>query len=138
MATTATSSQGSSIAMKSGTTYITIAQIDGFTGPGTSLDLIDITNLDSSGGYKEYQGGLKDNENVSGELIWNSTDTGIGMFITANTAGSTDGYKLTFNFSTPKTATFNGIAVKFSPKASKGDVMRASIEIKPTGLITWA
>jgi predicted secreted protein len=138
MATTATSSQTATLAIKSGTTFVTIAQIETITGPGTTVDLIDITNLDSTGGYKEFFGGLKDNDAVSFDLIWNAADTGTGYFVTANTNASKENWKITFPFSTPKTATFDGYAIKWAPKAAKGDVMRSSGEIKPTGVITWA
>ncbi len=137
MASTASSAQQSTLAIQSGTSFITIAQIENITGPGTTVDLIDITNLDSTGGYKEYFGGLKDNEAVSFDLVWNAADTGTGYFIAANTGATLSTWKVSFNFGTPKTATFSGYATKWSPKAAKGDVMRASGEVKPTGVITW-
>lgn len=138
MSSSASLSQGSTIAIQSGTSYINIAQVEGFTGPGTSTDLIDITNLDSDGGYKEYVAGLKDNEPCTFDLVWKQGDTGITLAIAANTSGTLCNFKNTFAFSSAYTASYAGYVTKFSPKAQKGDVMRASIEIKPTGPITWA
>lgn len=136
MATSGTSSQGATISMQSGTTYNAIAQIEGFTGPGVSTDLIDVTNLDSSGGFKEYVAGLKDGGTFSFDIVWKSTDTATLQAQQANFAGTLCGFKTAYPFSTPVVYTYSGYVTKWEPKAAKGDVMRASMEIKVTGAIT--
>ena len=42
-----------------------IAEINSITGPGMTRDFIDVTNLDSTGGYREFIGGFRDGGNVT-------------------------------------------------------------------------
>jgi predicted secreted protein len=37
-----------------------IAEINSITGPGMTRDFIDVTSLDSTGGYREFIGGFRD------------------------------------------------------------------------------
>ena len=41
-------------------TFTAIAEINSFSGPGMSRAFIDVTSLDSTGGYKEFIGGFRD------------------------------------------------------------------------------
>lgn len=55
-------SQGTTIALSTdnGTTYTNIAQVDTIgLGNGGKMDLNDITNLGSTGGYREWSAGLR-------------------------------------------------------------------------------
>ncbi len=48
-----------------GTNWVNIAEINSIDGPTKSRDTIDVTSLDSTGGYREFIGGFRDGGTVS-------------------------------------------------------------------------
>lgn len=48
-----------------GTNWVDIAEINSITGPTKSRDTIDVTSLDSTGGYREFIGGFRDGGTVT-------------------------------------------------------------------------
>ena len=48
-----------------GSNWVDIAEINSITGPGKTRDTIDVTSLDSTGGYREFIGGFRDGGTVS-------------------------------------------------------------------------
>jgi predicted secreted protein len=45
--------------------WVNIAEISNIDGPGRSRDTIDVTSLDSTGGYREFIGGFRDGGTVA-------------------------------------------------------------------------
>jgi predicted secreted protein len=45
--------------------WVNIAEINSITGPTKSRDTIDVTSLDSTGGYREFIGGFRDGGTVT-------------------------------------------------------------------------
>jgi len=48
-----------------GSHWVNIAEINSITGPNKSRDTIDVTSLDSTGGYREFIGGFRDGGTVT-------------------------------------------------------------------------
>ena len=48
----------------SGTAWVNIAEINSISGPNMSRDTIDVTSLDSTGGYREFIPGFRDGGTV--------------------------------------------------------------------------
>ena len=48
----------------SGSAWDNIAEINSISGPNMSRDTIDVTSLDSTGGYREFIGGFRDGGTV--------------------------------------------------------------------------
>ena len=48
-----------------GANWDDIAEINSITGPNKSRDTIDVTSLDSTGGYREFIGGFRDGGTVT-------------------------------------------------------------------------
>lgn len=48
-----------------GVNWVDIAEINSITGPNKSRNTIDVTSLDSTGGYKEFIGGFRDGGTVT-------------------------------------------------------------------------
>jgi len=48
----------------SSSSWSTIAEVTNISGPGMTRDLIEVTSLDSTGGYREFIGGFRDGGNV--------------------------------------------------------------------------
>lgn len=56
-----------------GTNWVALAEVNSIDGPTKSRDTIDVTSLDSTGGYREFIGGFRDGGTVS--LPMNFTHT---------------------------------------------------------------
>lgn len=72
MTTTATHAHGTQLQMSDGDTppvFTTIAQITNISGPNISVDTVDVTSMDSVGGWKEFIAGMIDGGEVSIEAF---------------------------------------------------------------------
>jgi predicted secreted protein len=49
----------------SGSTWVTLAEVTSITGPTMTRDFIDVTSLDSTGGYREFITGFRDAGTIS-------------------------------------------------------------------------
>ena len=65
MSSNATAGVGTSFRRWDGTNWVAIAEINSITGPGKTRDTIDVTSLDSTGGYREFIGGFRDGGTVT-------------------------------------------------------------------------
>lgn len=59
MASNAVAGVGTVFNRWSGTAWVAIAEINSITGPSMSRDTIDVTSLDSTGGYREFITGFR-------------------------------------------------------------------------------
>jgi predicted secreted protein len=59
MASTAIAGVGTRFQRWSGSAWVAIAEINSITGPSMSRDTIDVTSLDSTGGYREFITGFR-------------------------------------------------------------------------------
>ena len=59
MASTAIAGVGTKFKRWGGSTWVEIAEINSITGPSMSRDTIDVTSLDSTGGYREFITGFR-------------------------------------------------------------------------------
>jgi predicted secreted protein len=49
----------------SGSAYVSLAEVTSITGPTMTRDFIDVTSLDSTGGYREFITGFRDAGTIS-------------------------------------------------------------------------
>lgn len=72
MASNAISGVGTSFTrgddLSSGTAFTAIAEVNSISGPNLSRDTIDVTSLDSTGGFREFIGGFRDGGEVTLEM----------------------------------------------------------------------
>jgi len=61
----AISGVGTSFRRWNGSSWENIAEINSITGPNKSRDTIDVTSLDSTGGYRAFIGGFRDGGSVT-------------------------------------------------------------------------
>jgi len=59
MASTAIAGVGTKFKRWNGSAWVDIAEINSITGPSMSRDTIDVTSLDSTGGYREFITGFR-------------------------------------------------------------------------------
>lgn len=135
------SGYGVSLGIYNGSTYDAVAQVRDISGPGATLDTIEVTHRDS-GGVKEYVGGLLDNGEVTFDIIYDPDDTthddGANGLQGLQIAKTVKQMRLTLPDATPTTFTFNALVTKFEPKAPLNDAFTADVTLKVTGGLTIA
>lgn len=93
-----------------------VQAIGGLTSIGgieITADTIDVTTLDSDGGYREFIGGFKDGGEVPIEGFFDSENAGQIAMQTSLDAGIAEDYKITFP-TTPKAEwTFKAVVTGF-------------------------
>jgi predicted secreted protein len=116
--------------------FATIAEITSIGGPELSTEEIDVTNLDSSGGFKETIAGAKDPGSVSLEMNWIKGTQQISVRDKLAT-GAAGVYKITWSDSPNTVAEFTAIVTAFSMNTEPSAALTASITLKISGQVTW-
>ena len=65
MSSNATAGVGTKFRRWNGANWVDIAEINSIAGPTKTRDTIDVTSLDSTGGYREFIGGFRDGGTVT-------------------------------------------------------------------------
>lgn len=109
--------------------FTAIANVTSISGPGLSRETIDVTAHDSSDGWMEFVGGLKDAGEVSADINYDPSkhDTLVADFDDDEPRN----YQLVFPDST--TWSIQAILTGFEPEAPYDDKLAASLTFKVTG-----
>lgn len=114
--------------------WTTINNIKTFSGFDGQASEIDVTNLSSTA--KEFRLGLVDPGQFSMELDQDNTDAGQIALRAAQVAGGIKNFKLTLP--NTNTASFTAFVKKFSSAGGVDQVVKASVDLRISGSITWA
>lgn len=116
-----------------------IANLTEISGLEISADTIDVTTLDSTDGYREFIGGLKDGGEVGVSGFFDPT-TGKGQaeFLEALESGEVSSFTIEFPTAIGKKWTFKGIVTAFTTGVSLEDPLSFEGSIKVTGKPTLA
>lgn len=125
MATTAKSGIGIQLQRGDGVTptegFTTVAMVTSIKGPTETATNIDVTSLDSTGGYAEFIAGLKDAGDLTAEVNLDESSTSYTNLRADFQGGITHNWKITFPAPSTKKFTFaaypNRIDHSFDPKA---------------------
>jgi len=101
---------------------------------GTEVSFVDLTTHDSTGGWKEFVGVLKDGGTLELTGAYNGADVGQD-YIRANPGVSA---ACVVTFSDATTCSFTGIVGGFSTSAPLDDKVEFTASIKITGAVTYA
>lgn len=127
---------------RGGTAGTAIAEVTELSGPTLAADTIEMTSHDSTSGYREFIGGLKDPGEV--KLSINYLPAGATHKNTAGgllydyEAGTATAYALVFPDAATTVWTFNGIVTGFETGAPIDDKLSADVTIKLAGKPTLA
>jgi predicted secreted protein len=121
---------------KGTTTGTAYAQIVSLSGPGMSLDMIDVTSHDSTAAWEEVVGGILRSGEMTMEIVYdpaNATHADLVDDIEARTA-----IVFTIEFSDAATTewTFSGFVSGFETDMAHDGALTATVTIKPTGDLT--
>lgn len=116
------------------TTPIIVGGLTSIGGLELSADTIDVTALNSSGGYREFIGGFKDAGELSLEGFFDAT-AGVGQkeLYDRFESGVTDDYTITFPLAMKAKWEFKGVVTGFSTSADLEDAVPFSATIKVSG-----
>lgn len=113
---------------------VTVAGLTSIGGLELSADTIDVTTLDSDGGYREFIGGFKDAGGVAIEgFLIPTTGKGQKELYDLFESGVVEDFTIKFPPETKTSWKFKGIVVGFSTSADLEDPLAFSGTIKVSG-----
>ena len=129
---TATRALGTTISI--GTVPTLIGGLTEIGGLSLSADTIDVTTLDSDGGYREFIAGFKDAGEVSISGFFDNTAAkGQAEMYDAFESGEVSDFVITFPVASKTKWTFKGIVTGFETSANLEDPISFSGSIKVSG-----
>jgi len=123
---------GTGAVLKRSTTPI--AEVLSITGPGLTRDIIDVTHLGSTGGYREYVSGYRD----GGELTFtiNFIFEGYNNMKTDFDSDSSGSYSVILPDAGNTTLTFSGFVTSMPLSIEPDNAVTVDITIKITGQVS--
>lgn len=119
--------------MTSAPTFTAIAEINSIDGPNKSRDTIDVTSLDSTGGYREFIASFRDGGEVTLEM--NFTRDG---YVDMNADFETDtlvDYQIVLPDTSNTTLDFSGLVTSLGLGVPLDDKVTAPVTIKVSGQV---
>lgn len=110
-----------------------VAELTSIGGLELSADTIDVTSLDSDGGYREFIGGFKDAGEVAISGFFNPGDEGQAAVYAAFESGETTACKIVFPAALGASWEFNAVVIGFSTGAELEDAVSFEGSLKVSG-----
>lgn len=118
--------------------FTTVAEVINISGPGLSLETTDVTNMTSTGAWREHIATLKDTGEVTIDLNWAPEDTGHVNLIADLNNRTLRNFKIVWPNVAATTWTFSGYVTSFEPSAAVDDKLSGSFGFKLTGVPTFS
>ncbi|MFA5420140.1 MAG: phage tail tube protein [Bacteroidales bacterium] len=115
--------------------YHTIAEVNSISGPGMTRDTIDVTSLDSTGGYREFITSFRDAGEIS--LSMNFTHDGYTVMKTDFEASAARYYKIVLPNTEQTVFKFAGFVTSCPIAIPMDDKVTADVTIKISGQVTF-
>ena len=137
MSTDAIPSEGTKFYYSSdGTTYTAFAEITSISGPDSTRDMIDVTDLDSTDGYRLFLGSFRQGGTVALDLRVTKTNlTVVSQMFESNTPYY---YKIVCPDDEELILNFQGLLNRRSFEAAVGDVLKVPATITVSGPVEIA
>lgn len=116
------------------TTWTAVNNMPTFQGMDGSASELDVSNLQSLA--KEFRLGLVDPGQFSIELQTDMTDSGQAALRAKQQSGAITPFKLVLPGSTLVTYTFNGFVKKFTLGGGVDQVVKSSVDVRISGVVT--
>jgi len=118
----------------SGSAWANIAEINSISGPSMSRDTIDVTSLDSTGGYREFIGGFRDSGTL--QLTMNFSRTTFDLMKTDFESDTSQNYEIVLPDGDNTTLEFVGLVTELPLEITADDKITSSVSLKITGQVT--
>ena len=129
MASNAFSGVGTVFQRWSGSGWVPIAEVNSISGPTMSRDTIDVTSLDSTGGYREFIAGFRDPGTV--QLTMNFTNTTYDTMKTDFDDDDAQNYEIVLPDNT--SLEFLGLVTELPVEIAADDKVTSTVSIKISG-----
>lgn len=116
--------------------FTTVAEVTDISGPGLSLDTVDVTSHDSTDAWREFIATLKDAGEVTFDINYvptNATHGATTGLLKALDMRTKKNWRLVFPDTGATTWNFSGFVTGFEPGEPVDDALTASVTIKLTG-----
>jgi len=121
--------------------FTTIAEVSNIGGPALKLEPIDVTNHSSTGGWKEFVGGLLEGGELSLEINYDPThathDASTGL-IADMAARTVRNFQLVFPDTSSTTWSFAALVTGFEPSEPVDGKLSAAVALTVSGQPTLA
>lgn len=138
-ATVGTTGFGTLLKVGNGATvevFTTVAEVKSISGPNLSLEFAEATHMESPNGFREYLPTFKDSGDVTLECNFLPANTQHKQLTTDMVARTLRNFKLNWPNTGGTVWSFAAYISGFSPSASVGDMLAASVTLRPTGAVT--
>jgi len=115
----------------SGSAWVNIAEVNSITGPNKTRETIDVTSLDSVGGYREFIASFRDGGTV--QLTMNFTRATYDLMNDDFEDDTAQSYEIVLPDAENTTLEFNGLVTEVPLTISTDDKVTADVTIKVTG-----
>ncbi len=139
--TAATLGVGTVLALGDGASpeaFTAAAEILSLGGPDQSAEEVEVTSLQSTGGFKEFIAGLKDGGSVTFGVNWVKTASSQHVTLRDRLGGAANNYRITFSDSPATVFTFSATVLGFSMNTEPNAAIQAEFTLKISGQGTWA
>ena len=131
MASNAVSGVGTEFRRWTGSAWEQLAEISSITGPTMTRDFIDVTSLDSTGGYREFITGFRDAGTIS--LSMNFTRHTYDAFKADFESPTAQYYEIVLSDTENTTLEFEGLVTEVPITIPTDDKITADVTIKISG-----
>ena len=144
MASAAFHAHGSLLKMGDGgspESFTTVAEITSLSGPALTQETIDVTSHDSSNGWREFIGGLKDAGEVSATLNYlptNATQNDSAGLIYVLGQGTLKNWQMVFADASSRVVAFAALVTAVSITSAIDAQATAEVTLKISGELTWS
>ena len=114
--------------------FSAIAEVNSIAGPGMTRDFIDVTSLDSTGGYREFIGGFRDGGQVT--LNMNFTRDGYEQMRLDFVDDDSVNYQIVLPDTANTTLDFAAFVTDLPLSISPDDKVTVDVTLKVTGEVT--
>lgn len=134
MASSAFAGVGTMFRRWSGAAWVNIAEINSISGPSMTRDTIDVTSLDSTGGYREFITGFRDGGTV--QLTMNFTRATYDTMKTDFESDDLQDYEIMLPDNENTSFEFSGLVTEIPLEIAADDKVTATVTIKISGEVT--
>jgi predicted secreted protein len=121
-------------AASSGTGFTAIAEINSISGPNKSRATIDVTSLDSAGGYREFIASFRDAGEITLEMNW--TRDGYDQINDDFESDTAWDYQVEFPDTGNTTLDFTALVTALGSAIPLDDKITMSVTLKISGQVT--
>jgi predicted secreted protein len=131
MSSKAVSGVGTKFQRWSGSAWVTLAEVNSITGPTMTRSFIDVTSLDSTGGYREFITGFRDAGTIA--LKMNFTRASYHAMKTDFESAVAQNYQIVLPDTEHTAFEFEGLVTEIPLTIPTDDKITADVTIKITG-----